>query len=143
MTGSNRLSYCVPFSRLQVSLEFPISVIGKSSALNTGMLLGLGLNVLLAPLASDLSFAVEDLNEENPGLFQSAGAYAQAYSMFNSGLAAGMMAGPPFASFIYTRTNWAIMNFVLAAICLLGRVPVVCPNIFFLRNPPFASLGSY
>ena len=70
MTGSNRLSYCVPFSLLQVSLEFPnvSSVIGKSSALNTGMLLGLGLYVLLAPLASDLSFAVEDLNEENPGL---------------------------------------------------------------------------
>lgn len=97
------------------------------------MLLGLGLNVLLAPLASDLSFAVEDLNEENPGLFQSAGAYAQAYSMFNSGLAAGMMVGPPFASFIYTRTNWAIMNFILAAICLLGTVPVVCGKHFLLQ----------
>lgn len=102
-------------------------------------LLGLGLNVLLAPLASDLSFAVEDLNEENPGLFQSAGAYAQVYSMFNGGLAAGMMAGPPFASFIFTKTNWAIMNFILAAICLLGTVPVVCANVFFLRRPPFGS----
>lgn len=109
-----------------------LSAIGQSSALNTEVLLGLGLNVLLAPLASDLSFAVEDLNEENPGLFQSAGAYAQAYSMFNSGLAAGMMFGPPFASFIYTRTNWAIMNFVLAAICLLGTVPVVCAKHFLL-----------
>lgn len=88
-------------------------------------LLGLGLNFLLAPLASDLSFAVENLNKENPGLFQSAGAYAQAYSMFNGGLAAGMMFGPPFSSFIYTRTSWAFMNFVLAAICLLGTVPVV------------------
>lgn len=39
------------------------SAIGQSSTLNTEVLLGLGLNVLLAPLASDLSFAVEDLNE--------------------------------------------------------------------------------
>ena len=82
--------------------------------------------MLLAPLASDLSFAVEDLNEKNPGLFQSSSAYAQVYSMFNSGLAAGMMAGPPVASLIYSKTNWAIMNFVLAGICVLGTVPVVC-----------------
>ena len=65
----------------------------------------LGLIVLLAPLASDMSFAIEDLNEKNPGLFQSAGAYAQVYSMFNSGLAAGMMAGPPIASLIYSKTQ--------------------------------------
>lgn len=105
--------------------------------------LGLGLNVLLAPLASDLSFAVEDLDEENPGLFQSAGAYAQVYSMFNSGMAAGMMAGPPVASLIYSKTNWAIMNFFLAGICVLGTVPVVCcPNrfSFSLDVPPRSKL---
>lgn len=98
--------------------------------------------MFLAPLASDISFAVEDLDEKNPGLFQSAGAYTQVYSMFNSGLAAGMLAGPPIASLIYSKTNWAIMNFVIAGICVLGTVPVVCTNGLFSRLPTFASLGS-
>ena len=87
--------------------------------------LGIGLNVLLAPLASDMSFVVEQLSEENPGLLDSAGAYAQAYSIFNSGLAAGMVAGPLWAGFVYSKTNWAIMNGTLAAVCALCSVPVV------------------
>ena len=87
--------------------------------------LGIGLNVLLAPLASDMSFVVEQLSEENPGLLDSAGAYAQAYSIFNSGLAAGLVIGPLWAGFIYSKTNWAIMNGTLAGICALVSVPVV------------------
>lgn len=97
-------------------------------------LLPSGLNLLLAPLASEMDFVVQELNEENPALLGSAGAYAQAYSMFNGGLAAGMLAGPPWAGFIYSKTNWATMNGTLAVICVLGTVPVVCENFVTSRQ---------
>lgn len=86
--------------------------------------LGIGVNFIIGPLASDMSFVVEDLTREQPELFGKAGAYAQAYSFFASAMAAGVMFGPAVAGVLYKNTSWQITMGALAGLCALGSIPV-------------------
>lgn len=81
--------------------------------------------MLLAPLASEMSFVVDDYAQEFPGAMGSSKAYAQAYSLFNCALAGGQFIGPALSGLIYHKTNWAITMGVLAVFCASGAVPVV------------------
>lgn len=90
------------------------------------MIVGTGLNMLLAPLASEMSFVVEEHDEEQPGTVGGSKSYAQAYSLFNCGLAGGQLVEPTLAGLPYHQTNWTITVLMLAAFCASGAVPVVC-----------------
>ncbi|KAG6986703.1 hypothetical protein G7Y79_00073g098020 [Physcia stellaris] len=88
------------------------------------VLTGTGLNMLLAPLASEMSFVVDDYAGEFPGAMGSSKAYAQTYSLFNCALAGGQFIGPALSGLIYHKTNWGITMGVLAAFCASGAIPV-------------------
>ncbi|KAL8666449.1 MAG: hypothetical protein Q9202_001472 [Teloschistes flavicans] len=85
---------------------------------------GTGLNMLLAPLASEMSIVVDELGKKSPGTMGSSKSYAQAYSLFNCALAGGQLVGPSLAGLLYDQTNWTVTVGVLAAICASGAVPV-------------------
>ena len=87
--------------------------------------------MLLAPLASEMSFVVDDYAREFPGTMGSSKAYAQAYSLFNCALAGGQFIGPALSGLIYYKTDWGITMGVLAAFCASGAVPVVrCQQVY-------------
>ena len=87
--------------------------------------------MLLAPLASEMSFVVDDYAREFPGAMGSSKAYAQAYSLFNCALAGGQFIGPALSGLIYHKTNWGVTMGVLAAFCASGAVPVVsCQQVY-------------
>ena len=86
---------------------------------------GTGLNMLLAPLASEMSFVVEESEQEFPGTMGSSKAYAQAYSLFNCALAGGQLIGPTLSGIIYQQINWPVTVGVLAIFCASGAIPVV------------------
>ena len=80
---------------------------------------------MLAPLAADMFAVVEALGKDNEGLFGPAGAYAQAYGLFDTALACGTMFGPAFAGLVYERAGWKVAVLALAGFCGSGVVPVV------------------
>lgn len=94
------------------------------------MIVGTGLNMLLAPLASEMSIVVDELGKRSPGTMGSSKSYAQAYSLFNCALAGGQLVGPSLAGLLYDQTNWTVTVGVLAAICASGAVPVVRLQLF-------------
>ena len=88
------------------------------------LFIGVGVNFIIGPLASEMSFVVEDLTREQPELFGKAGAYAQAYSFFAAAMAAGVMFGPAVAGVLYKTTSWQVTMGVLAGFCSLGSIQV-------------------
>ena len=88
-------------------------------------LIGFALTFSMSPLASDLTFTVEELERERPGLFGEAGAYAQAFALFNCAQAAGTIVGPVWAGYAYETLGWTAMSWTLAVFSASGAVPVV------------------
>ncbi|KAI9790924.1 MAG: hypothetical protein M1816_004685 [Peltula sp. TS41687] len=86
--------------------------------------IGIGLNLMLAPLAADMFYEVELLAEQNSDRFGKVGAYAQAYSLFDAALGFATVVGPGWTGLIYEQTNWLITAMTLALFCGLGSVQV-------------------
>lgn len=86
---------------------------------------GFGTNMIFTPLAADMSVVVDALDREQSGIFGDAGAYAQAYGLFDGALAAGTVFGPAFAGLMYHKIGWAAAAGALAVVCVTGTLPVV------------------
>ncbi len=85
---------------------------------------GFGTALMLSPLAADISLAAEQLEKEHPGIFGPNGPDSQAYGLFNSAHAAGLMLGPAFAGAVYDKAGWNVAVWALAGLCASG-IPVV------------------
>ena len=88
---------------------------------------GIGLNLILAPLAADMFYAVAILSGENAGAFGKGGAYAQAYSLFDAALGLATFCGPAGGGFFLEQTNWQelLLFFVRWVVCLFEDIRVV------------------
>ncbi|KAI4120887.1 MAG: hypothetical protein LQ338_006694 [Usnochroma carphineum] len=64
--------------------------------------------IFLVFIVTDMSFAVERLEQENPELCEDAGAFTEAYALVDCTFGAGAVIGPLISGLLYERTNWAI-----------------------------------
>lgn len=85
---------------------------------------GIGTALMLSPLAADISLAAEQLEKEHEGIFGPNGPDSQAYGLFNSAHAAGLVLGPAFAGAVYDKAGWNVAVWALAGLCASG-IPVV------------------
>ncbi len=69
-------------------------------------------------------YEVEVLAENNPGTFGQAGAFAQAYSLFDAALGMAVFVGPAGGGLFLEQTTWQITAGVLAIFCAAGALPV-------------------
>jgi MFS family permease len=81
--------------------------------------------MILSPLAADMFDVVEQMGKDNEGLFGPAGAYAQAYGLFEAAIALGTMFGPTYAGLMYEKAGWQPVVWALAVFCASGSIPVV------------------
>ncbi|KAK5007264.1 hypothetical protein LTR16_000947, partial [Cryomyces antarcticus] len=82
----------------------------------------LGQKALLCAL---LLLVVEAKEKKRPGLFGPAGAYAQAYGLFNVAFAGGCLVGPLWAGMVNERAGWGTMAWSLALLSLVSAAPTV------------------
>jgi Major Facilitator Superfamily len=61
-------------------------------------LIGVALTLAMPPLMAEITYVVEAKERESPGRFGNTGAYAQAYGLFVTALAAGTLIGPVWVS---------------------------------------------
>ncbi len=66
---------------------------------------GIGLSLILAPLAADMFYEVEVLAENNRGTFGQAGAFAQAHSLFDAALGMAVLVGPAGGGLFLEQTT--------------------------------------
>ena len=83
---------------------------------------------MLPPLAAELTFIVEAIEFENPGVFGESGAYGQTYALFTCALATATMLGPLISGILVVNYSWSFMTMMLAIFSASGAIPVVCVN---------------
>ena len=94
---------------------------------------GTGMNLILTPLAADMLYEANIIEEHNPDLFSDAGTYALVYSFLCAAFGLATSVGPAWSGFIYEEINWAAAMVSLVAFCLLGGV-----GVFFYTGGPEA-----
>ena len=93
---------------------------------------GIGINLFLTSLVTDMSFAVERLEQENSQFCQDGSAFTEAYALVDITFGAGTVFGPLISGLLYERTTWAITYGVLAVFCFSGSLPVVSANPYIV-----------
>lgn len=85
---------------------------------------GIGLQLVLAPLAADMFDEVDVLIETYPVTFGKAGAYSQAYSICCAAMGLATAAGPILAGVLLEKSSWLITQSVMAILCALASLVV-------------------
>ena len=86
------------------------------------------MNCFLTPMAADLTFAVDDVESEDPQLFKGTAASTQVYALVDATFGAGTTIGPFLSGFLYDKGNWGIAVGVLAALSFSAAIPTVSQN---------------
>jgi MFS family permease len=86
-------------------------------------LIGVALTLVMPPLMAEITYVVEAKENESPGRFGTAGAYAQAYGLFVTAFAAGTLIGPVWAGYVRTSAGWGTMSWSLGLFGLAAAVP--------------------
>ena len=89
------------------------------------LLIGVALALALVPLQIDAAAAVFAIAEQQPRVFGSRGAYARAFGLVNSMVAAGMLVGPLVAGYPRIWIGWEGMAVAMGGLSLLGFGSVV------------------
>ncbi|KAL9122342.1 MAG: hypothetical protein Q9187_001095 [Circinaria calcarea] len=92
-------------------------------------LIGIPLSFLLSPLGAELTYVVERLEREKPGIFGKTGPYGQTFALYTCALALASMLAPFCAGILAMRTGWGTMSLVLGVFNASGAIPVVCTRM--------------
>ncbi|KAI4267554.1 MAG: hypothetical protein L6R38_008203 [Xanthoria sp. 2 TBL-2021] len=112
-----------------VSLALLALVRDDSNAAKAGLTvllftLGTGMNLILTPLAADMLYEANIIEEQYPDVFGDAGTYALVYSFLCVAFGLATSVGPAWSGFMFEDINWAAAMISLVAFCLLGGVGV-------------------
>ena len=86
------------------------------------LLLGISLDMILIPSWSDASYTVDDIMKNEPGIFGTKGAYAQAFSLMNMAYATGSLIGPLLGGFLVENVGWNDLTLgtgIFSALCVV------------------------
>lgn len=85
---------------------------------------GTGMNLILTPLAADMLYEANIIEEHNADVFGDTGTYALVYSFLCAAFGLATSVGPAWSGFMYEEINWTASMISLVAFCLLGGVGV-------------------
>ena len=88
-------------------------------------LIGCAMALTISPIMAEFIIIVEGKERDNPGMFGGAGAYAQAYGLFNTAWAAGYLVGPVWAGYVNNTAGWGTMTWSLGVLSALSAIPIV------------------
>lgn len=85
--------------------------------------IGLGLNLVLAPVFTEAKLVVDEIETEQPGLLGEKGAYATSFALMNMSYAAGSLVGPILGSILVDRAGWGNSTLVFGLLCAVCTIP--------------------
>ncbi|RPA97524.1 MFS general substrate transporter [Choiromyces venosus 120613-1] len=113
---------CCPFF---VFLRFPdhnsVSQIVLMCAILA--LIGIGLVLIMPTVMAEISLFLNEVEENNPGIFGSNGAYAQGYGLFNVAFSAGTFVGPLWSGFLKDAVGWNTMVWTIGVLSIFTAIP--------------------
>lgn len=87
-------------------------------------LVGCTVALAMPPMMTEVTFAVEEREAKNPGVFGPFGAYSQAYGLTNAAFAGGALVGPLYAGLLREWLGWPTMSLFMGL--LSGAVMLLC-----------------
>ena len=87
-------------------------------------LFGIGSALTFAPIYSEVSASVEEMEENRPGVFGERGAMILAFGLENAAFGLGAMVGPIYAAVLKEKIGFGGMSAVLGLLSLLTCVPI-------------------
>ncbi|KAL8725566.1 MAG: hypothetical protein Q9166_007268 [cf. Caloplaca sp. 2 TL-2023] len=121
---SNKILLCVFLVLIGITPSLNI-VTDLDDIYLTLSIAGIGINSFLTSLVTDMSFAVERLEQEDSQFSEDGSAFTEAYALVDVTFGAGAVIGPLISGLLYEKTTWAITYGVFAVICFSGSLPVV------------------
>ncbi|OJD11274.1 hypothetical protein ACJ73_09575, partial [Blastomyces percursus] len=88
------------------------------------VLVGLAITIVQVITMTEISHAVDEVEERYPVLFSGPSAMGQGYALYNMAFAAGQLLGPIIGAFVITSVGWAGMNLALGLICFASAIPM-------------------
>jgi len=88
-------------------------------------LLGFALTMVMTPLMAEITYEVAAQEKAQPGKFGPKGAYAQAYGLFSTAFAGGMLVGPLWGGFVTGTAGWGTTCWSLGVWSVVSAVPAV------------------
>lgn len=88
-------------------------------------LLGFALTMVMTPLMAEITYEVAAQEKAQPGKFGPKGAYAQAYGLFNTAFAGGILVGPLWGGFVTGTAGWGTTCWSLGVWSVVSAVPAV------------------
>ncbi|KAL8832710.1 MAG: hypothetical protein Q9191_000111 [Dirinaria sp. TL-2023a] len=86
--------------------------------------LGVTMTMVITPLLAEFTYVVDaEERRRGPHSFGDRGAYAQAYGLFMTAFAGGMLVGPLWAGLIVTAAGWETMAWTLGLLSAVSAVP--------------------
>lgn len=79
--------------------------------------IGIALNLVLTPVFTEAKAAVDEVQEEQPGVFGEKPAYAMSFALMNMAYAAGSLVGPLLGSFLVERIGWQSFTLLVGIAC--------------------------
>jgi MFS family permease len=87
-------------------------------------LFGVGAGLTFAPIYSEVSASVEEMEQKTPGVFGERGAMILAFGLENAAFGLGAMVGPIYAAVLKERFGFGGMSAVLGLLSLLTCIPI-------------------
>ncbi|PGH15563.1 hypothetical protein AJ79_02345 [Helicocarpus griseus UAMH5409] len=88
------------------------------------VIIGFGITDVQVITMTEISHAVDQLEESDPVLFSGPSAMGQGYALYNMAFATGQLLGPIIGGFVITSVGWAGMNLTLGIICFASAIPM-------------------
>ena len=88
-------------------------------------LVGVALTMVMTPIMAEVTYVVAAQEKAQPGKFGPKGAYAQAYGLFNTAFAGGMLVGPIWGGFVTGKAGWATTCWSLGLWSAVSAVPAL------------------
>ena len=86
--------------------------------------LGVTMTMVVTPLLAEFTYVVDaEERRRGPHSFGDRGAYAQAYGLFMTAFAGGMLVGPLWAGLIVTAAGWETMAWTLGLLSAVSAIP--------------------
>ncbi|ODH44685.1 hypothetical protein ACO22_00842 [Paracoccidioides brasiliensis] len=101
------------------------------------VLVGLAITVVQVITMTEISRAIDQLEEKDPTLYSGPSAMGQGYALYNMAFASGQLLGPIIGGSVITTVGWAGMNLALGLICFASAIPM----LFFCGGPLISRKG--
>lgn len=86
---------------------------------------GLVINLSIAPLTSDMTYGIKQLEIDYPESFGDNGGYGRAFGMLNCAFAFGGMVGPVLSGIVVARAGWTTLCLIMSSMSAINVVLVV------------------